>query len=80
VRTLGPPNTSSAPTSVGASLLLVSPRPSWPENPAPHVHSLPLLSTANGVEAPGGHRNELAVLKHLCSQQRRHQPIPSSQL
>jgi hypothetical protein len=27
-RTLDPPNTSSAPTSVGTSLLLVSPRPS----------------------------------------------------
>jgi hypothetical protein len=46
MRTLYPPNTSSAPTCVGTRLLLVSPRPSWPEDPKPHAQSAPFSPTA----------------------------------
>ena len=74
VRTLEPPNTSSAPTSVGTRLLLMSPRPSWPENPKPRAHSAPFSPTAVVWAPPGGHRHDLDRLKHLCRQKRRYLP------
>jgi hypothetical protein len=49
MRTLDPPKIFSAPTSVGTSLSLVSPRPRWPEDPKPQAHSAPCSPTAMQV-------------------------------
>ena len=52
MRTSDPPNASPAPSSVGTSLPLVSPSPSWPKLPLPHTHSTPSSASATVCAHP----------------------------